>query len=241
MEEMNVIIADDDLPSSTLLGYLIELMPGYKVVGMAGNGQELLKLASKEKPNIILVDIQMPGMNGVEAAKKCKEMFPSLQVIFTTGSDEYAVEAFSLSAVDYIVKPIEKVRLYIALEKAKHLLKIQENKSVKAGSKSKLAIKSSNTSVYLFIEDILYIEKEGRKTILHTEKDRYETLESLQEIEERLPEYFYKTHRSYLVNLRKIVKIEAFGETYLASFSNLQKTAHISKLKINEVHRLLGL
>jgi two-component system, LytTR family, response regulator len=241
MEEIKVIIADDDLSSKTLLCYFIELLPEFKVVGKAANGQELIELVKKEKPDVVLVDIQMPGINGVEAAKVCKEMFPALKVIFTTGSDEFAVEAFNLSAIDYIVKPIEKIRLFIALEKAKQSLQFVEKKEARVFSKSKLAIKSNHSFLYILIEDILYIEKVGRKSIIHTENHQFETLESLQEIEERLPEFFYKTHRSYLVNLRKVVKIEAFGETYVADFARTKKVAYISKLKINEVHRAMGM
>jgi two-component system, LytTR family, response regulator len=240
MEDIKVIIADDDHSSKTLLCYFIEILSEYRVVGTAANGQELIELVKKEKPDIVLVDIHMPGINGVEAAKVCKEMIPSLKVIFTTGSDEFAVEAFNISAVDYIVKPIEKIRLFIALEKAKQSLQFEVKKEARTFSKNKLAIKSNHSFLYILIEDILYIEKVGRKSIIHIENNQFETLESLQEIEERLPEYFYKTHRSYLVNLKKIVKIEAFGETYAVDFGKPKKVAYISKLKINEVYRIMG-
>lgn len=241
MEELKVVIADDDLSSRTLLSYFIELLSEYKIVGQALNGKELIEVVMKEKPAIVLVDIQMPLLNGVEAAKICKERLPSLQVIFTTGSEDFAVEAFNISAIDYIVKPIEKVRLFIALEKAKQTLRLQARTENKPVIKNKLAIKSNQATLYLTIEDILYIEKEGRKSILHTEEDRYESLDSLQELEDRLPDFFFKTHRSYLVNLRKIIKIKSLGETYIAEFAVPEKLAYISKLKIQEVHRLMGI
>lgn len=241
MEELKVVIADDDLSSIALLSYFIELLSEYKIVGQASNGKELIEVVMKEKPAIALVDIQMPLLNGVEAAKICKERLPSLQVIFTTGSEDFAVEAFNISAIDYIVKPIEKVRLFIALEKAKQSLQFQARTENKPVIKNKLAIKYNQATLYLTIEDILYIEKEGRKSILHTEEDRYESLDSLQELEDRLPDFFYKTHRSYLVNLRKIIKIKSLGETYIAEFAVPEKLAYISKLKIQEVHRLMGI
>ena len=241
MEELKVVLADDDVSSRNLLSYIIELLPEYKIVGQASNGKELIEVVMSEKPTIVLVDIQMPLLNGVEAAKICKEKLPSLQVIFTTGSEEFAVEAFNISAIDYIVKPIEKVRLFIALEKAKQSLQLQARTETKPVIKNKLAIKYNQAILYLTIEDILYIEKEGRKSILHTEEDRYESLDSLQELEDRLPSYFFKTHRSYLVNLRKILKIKSLGETYIAEFAVPDKFAYISKLKIHEVHRLMGI
>lgn len=239
MEGIRVIVADDDQSSKILLRNFVELLSEYKVVGDAANGKELIQLVKQEKPHIVLMDIQMPGINGVEAAKLCKEWFPSLQIIFTTGSDEFAVEAFNISATDYVVKPIEMGRLFAALEKAKQSLQLNGEKD--SLTKNKLTIKSNNAFFYILIDDILYIEKVGRKSVIHTENNQYETLESLQEIEERLPSHFYKTHRSYLVNLRKIVKIESVGETYAAYFEKPDIKAFISKLKINEVHRYMGL
>lgn len=242
VEYIKVIIADDDRSSRTLLSHFIQLLSDYTVVAEASNGEEFIDLVMKEKPEIVLVDISMPVLNGIEAVKVCHEVFPSLQVIFTTGHDEFAVEAFNISATDYIVKPIERTRLFMALEKAKKSVQLQKKLALNQIRKSsnKLAIKSNNTFIYLAIDDIIYIEKEGRKTILHTSNDRFETTEALQDLEGKLPESFYKTHRSYLVNLTKIIKIESSGETYLAFFIGSEKVAHISKLKINEVHGLLG-
>lgn len=242
MDTLKVIIADDDHPSRAILAHFIQLLPEYKVVAEASNGEELIEVVLKEKPDIVLVDIRMPGLNGVDAVKACMEIIPSFQVIFTTGYDDFAVEAFNISATDYIVKPIERARLFMALEKAKNLILMENDRSASTLRKAinRLAIKSNNTYLYLPIDDILYIEKEGRKTILQTCNECFETTESLQELEEKLPNNFYKTHRSFLVNLKKIIKIEAFGETYLAYFSGTEKVAYISKLRINEVHTIMG-
>ncbi|MEQ2528348.1 LytTR family DNA-binding domain-containing protein [Bacillaceae bacterium CLA-AA-H227] len=242
MEKIRVIIADDDLSSRTILVHFTKLLPEFEVIGEAATGEELIQLVVKEKPDLALVDISMPDLNGVEASRACKEIHPNLQVIFTTGHDDFAVEAFNLSAVDYIVKPIERTRLFIALEKAKKMIGFQkkiENTTPK--SISKLAIRSNNTYLYILINDILFIEKQGRKTVIHTEYEQFETSDPLQNLMERLPENFFKTHRSYLVNLKKVVKIEASGETYLAFFYGTDKNAYISKLKINEVQELLCL
>ncbi|TDK64126.1 response regulator transcription factor [Bacillus salipaludis] len=242
MDEIKVVIADDDPSSRMLLAQFTQLLPDYIVAGEAANGNELLELVMKEKPEIVLLDIQMPDLNGVEAARACKMMAPSVHIIFTTGHEEYAVEAFNLSAVDYLVKPIERTRFFMALEKAKKSVEIVKAIEARTAKKEwkRLAIKSNQTFVYLPVEEILFIEKEGRKSVIHTVDERFVTHESLQELADRLPDYFHKTHRSYLVNLKKIVKIEALGETYSAHFANCEKTAYISKLKIHEIHRLMG-
>jgi two-component system, LytTR family, response regulator len=239
MIQYKVLVADDDPPSRQILIHFMQLLPELLVVGEAKDGKELLELAIEKKPDLILVDISMPYMNGIEAVKACKKHLPHVQIIFTTGHDEFAVTAFNIEAVDYIVKPIERTRLFIALDKAKKAIQMQKQVSSHAKG-SKLVLKSHNTFFYIPLEDILYIEKEGRKTVVHTAKERFETTEILYELESKLPDYFFKTHRSYLVNLKKINSIKASGETFLAVFSDCHKLAHISKLKINEVQELIG-
>jgi two-component system, LytTR family, response regulator len=242
MEKMKIMIADDDAYSRNLLIQLIQKLPEYEVVGEAANGEELILLFTMAKPDIVLVDINMPYVNGVEAARACKEITPYLQVIFTTGSDEYAVEAFNIAATDYIVKPVEKIRLFIALEKAKRAIQLHKSYIQLPDKKTptKLSIKANNTILYIPLMDILYLEKKGRKTMIHTANQIYETKDTLQDLQARLPDYFYKTHRSYLVNIHKIYKIVPSGETYLTHFSCSEKNAHISRLKINEVYDVIG-
>ncbi|PLR78199.1 DNA-binding response regulator [Bacillus sp. V3-13] len=236
MNQFNVAIADDDATARDILNHYIELVPDFKIIGEATDGEKLIPLVLTKKPDIIIVDIDMPGLNGLEAVKSLKELFPTLAVIFTTGHTEFAVEAFEISATDYVIKPIDTTRFFKALEKAKKLVQMQKDVStISSDSEKKLAIRTMNAHLYLPMEDILFIEKEGRKTVIYTDYDRFETNESLQELEGRLQPFFFKTHRSFLVNLKKIIKIEVMGESYSAHFSNFNKTAHISKLKINEV------
>lgn len=235
VEKIKMIIADDDSSSRLLLQHTIKLFSDFEIIAEAANGEELYQLALELRPDLLLADINMPGLSGLDAVKLCKESMPSLQVIFTTGYEEFAVEAFNMSAVDYLVKPIERTRLFVALDKAKKAIQLDRTLVMKGRQYNKLSIKSNNSFLYLHTDEILYIEKEGRKTILHTKNERHETTESLTDLEKLLPDYFYKTHRSYLVNLSRISKIEPSGETYLACFANTDKTAYISKLKINEV------
>ena len=238
MDILKIVVADDDASSRILLHHFIRFLPQYKVVGEAISGEEFVRLVLEEKPDIALVDIKMPDLDGMEAVKICKQSLPALQVIFTTGYDEFAVKAFEIAATDYIVKPIERTRLFHALEKARKLIELsrQDHLSIKTKNK-RLGIKSHNSILFLPMEDILFVEKESRKTVIHTANERYETTETLNKIENKLDDYFFKTHRSYIVNLKKIVKIEPAGETYLAHFINSHKVAYISKLKIHEVQK----
>lgn len=124
MDEINIIIADDHEPSRTIIRRFIETLEQIRIVGEAGDGEELLELVGERKPNLVLVDITMPKLNGINAIKECIKSLPQLKVIFVTGHNEYAVEAFDISAVDYIVKPIERKRLAVAIEKARAILKM---------------------------------------------------------------------------------------------------------------------
>lgn len=239
MEPICILIADDDLASREILRLFIDMIKEVQIVSEVGSGEELIEGIIKYKPDIALVDINMPGISGIDAIKMCSELSPSLQVIFTTGFNEFAVEAFNLSAVDYLVKPIERTRLVLAIERAMKSLNQLNSISSKKSMNKKISIRSQNTFVYLVVDDILFIEVEARKSVVHTLQNRFETTDSLLEFEEKLPEYFFRTHRSYLVNLRKISRIESSGETFLAYFANYKKCAHISKLKIQEVQTLL--
>ncbi|GGJ58282.1 two-component system LytT family response regulator [Anoxybacillus voinovskiensis] len=235
MKQLKIVIADDHDSSRKLLRHFVSLLPHYQVVGEAANGEELVQLIANEKPDIALVDIHMPNLDGMKAVKSCKELFPTLQVIFTTGCEDFAVEAFNVAAADYIVKPIEPPRLFSALEKARKLIQLHEQKEQKKAKR--LDIKLVNSILFLPMEEILFIEKESRKTVIHTSDEKYETNEPLSELADRLEPFFLKTHRSYIINLKKIIKIEAVGETYWARFACCDKVAYISKLKIHDVQQ----
>ncbi|MBM6618647.1 LytR/AlgR family response regulator transcription factor [Bacillus suaedaesalsae] len=238
MEKLKIVIADDESTSRILLHHFIKLLPDFEIIDEAKNGEELINTVIKVKPDIVLVDINMPGFNGLEAVKICKGLLPTLQVIFTTGYNEYAVDAFNISATDYVTKPIDRTRLSEALGKAK--INFQTLKSQHANQiDKKITIKSGQTFLYINLEDILFIEKEGRKTVIHTRNQKVESNDPLHEFENKLHTFFYKTHRSYLVNLKQVTMIEAFGESYIAHFTNSNKTAQISRLKLTNVQQLL--
>ncbi|AMX83624.1 LytTR family transcriptional regulator [Geobacillus subterraneus] len=240
MNDLKVLIADDDAVSRAILRNFIRLFPNYDVVAEAATGEELLQLVFEKQPDIVLVDIGMPGLDGIEAVKLCRQSLPDVQVIFTTGYDEFAVKAFELSAADYIVKPIERTRLFQALEKARKFIEIARHPVVSMKSDKRLEIRSKHSIVWLPLEDVLFVEKENRKTIIHTADEQYETTTPLNDIEKRLTDCFLKTHRSYIINLKKVVKIVQIGETYAAHFFGCEKVAYISKLKFHEVQQKMS-
>ncbi|WP_339147528.1 MULTISPECIES: LytTR family DNA-binding domain-containing protein [unclassified Sutcliffiella] len=240
MKPINVVIVDDNQDSLEILEFFIGELKEFIIVDTCRTGEELIDSVMKNEVDLVIADINMPGKNGMVAIKECLEFSPSLKFIFVTGYNEFAVEAFAISAVDYIVKPIEKIRLYKALERAKTQLISERVESGEKSSNKRLSVRSNSSFYYIPFEDIIFIEKSGKKCIIYTTSQAVETYENISDIFEQLDQTFYRTHRSYIVNLRMISHITPKNETYFAYFSNLEKYAHISKLKINEVQELLA-
>jgi two-component system, LytTR family, response regulator len=235
---MRVLISEDDATSRKLLKHLILLLPNYQIVGEVENGEDLIQSVMKEKPDIALVDIGLPLLSGMEAVKTCKTILPSLQVIFITGHDEYALEAFDVNAIDYIVKPIERNRLYGALERAASMAA----QSHRQGSlKKDLMIKQHNQMVFVPLDEVLFIERAERKAVIHTLHKKYEMNEALTNLESILDSRFIASHRSYLINLEALTRIETAGQNYKAYFKNYQETAKISKNKLAELQKYKSL
>ena len=230
---MRVLVAEDDAASRKLLRHFIGSLPDYKIVGEATDGEELIRMIAAEKPELLLVDINMPFVNGIEAAKACKELFPWLQVIFITGHDEYAVEAFDVKATDYLLKPIERGRLYAALERAVQMIQYHNQKQ--STPKKDLRIKQHKNMIFIPLDDIVFIERLERKSMIHTPQQIFETYEALSSLEEYLDDRFIASHRSYIINIKLLTRIEAAGQMYKAYFRDYDKPARISKNKLDKV------
>ncbi|GAB7386696.1 LytTR family DNA-binding domain-containing protein [Bacillaceae bacterium] len=238
MKTIKTIIAEDHEPSRKILTRFLEYVPDFTVVAQVTNGEDLVQAVMAEQPQLVLADIKMPLLNGVEAVKECVKIFPDLKFIFITAYDEFAVEAFRISAVDYIVKPIERNRLYQALERARKAIKANERSAEAEKPHKVLTIRFNRSIYYIPFKEILFIEKVDRRSVIHTLGKKYETYETLETLNERLDNIFYQTHRSFIVNLEHISCITASGKSYLAFFRGYQEYAQISKQKIGKVQEL---
>jgi two-component system, LytTR family, response regulator len=240
MSKYTVIVADDHENSREILIGLVSLYPDIVVIDEARDGKELIEKVIETKPNLVLVDIRMPEMNGIDAVKSCLTIHPDLVFIFITAYDEHAIEAFDISAADYIVKPVEKSRLFQALQRASEKIQTKKIYSTDVPPiKNKLPIRSGRTIYFIDCATIILIEKIGRKAFIYTTEKTYETNEPLTVLEAYLTESFYKTHRSYIVNFNYVTHITPKGETYVVYFRDCEHYAHISKLKIKEVQQYI--
>jgi two-component system, LytTR family, response regulator len=230
---MKILIAEDDLASRKVLKHYINNLPNFQIVEEVQNGEELVQAIMKVKPDIVLVDIGMPLVNGMEAVKSCRKIFPSLKVIFITGHEEYAVEAFDVNAIDYIVKPIELHRLYAALEKAVTIS--NPHKYSQRELKKDLMVKRHNSFSFIPLEEIIFIERVDRKAVIHMSERKIELNETLTSLEKVLDSRFVTSHRSFIINLEYLTRIDAVGQMYLAYFKNYNETAKISKHKLMDL------
>ncbi|EIT86270.1 two-component response regulator [Fictibacillus macauensis ZFHKF-1] len=230
MLPMRTIIADEDQDALTKLQSQLHQEKRLDVIDTARNGQELFRKITELQPELVILDIQLSDVTSKEVMQRCKELLPSLLIVIVTSEPAFAVEAFRLEAVDYIVKPLQSARLQEAVRRA--ALRLDRQPEV-------LAIKYEGSFYYVQKKDIFFIEKVGKKCFIHTMNFTYDVYENIGELYQQLGDPFYMSHRSNIINLAKVSHITPRNETYFVYFHQYKQHAHVSKLKIHEVHKRL--
>lgn len=244
---IKVLIAEDEAHNRTFLRNILEKHRDIEVIGEAADGNELLELTVRLKPQVVFVDIEMPELDGLSAVKKLVEKNEDLVVIFVTGHSDFAVEAFELSSFDYILKPFKAERVEKTLDKIRRRLEEQESDLEKLStlfkSSDKLYIKCGHELHFIDTNSIYYVEKDRKKTVIHTTGSKYETHESINDLEKRLnPVNFFRAHKCYLINLKMVEKIIPWGDnSYLVKFFNSNNDALISRSKVKMLYDLLDI
>jgi two-component system response regulator LytT len=230
-----ILIAEDERLAREELIYLLSKEPGIRLLPSATNGRELLDFFEQHGPDAVFLDIQMPEMNGIEAAQKLISRKKNLHIVFTTAYEHYAVEAFGLNAVDYLLKPYDPQRLQETLNRirkraravvtdpASDVLPVKENHKM-----NRLMIYEGNRMAVIDPESILYAVKEEKITKVYTANNQcFHTKMTLNELGNKLgTRLFFRTHRSYLVNLDRILGFEAawFKGAYHLILNNAERT-----------------
>lgn len=243
---LKVLIADDEDGMRLLLRKAVENNSGFEVVGEAADGESAVSLAEKLNPDVIFLDVEMPGLNGIECAKRIQDINPMVIIIFATGHEEYMPEAFELYAFDYLTKPFNIRRINQTLGRIASLLNQQkENVPVsplyqnKSGL-GKILIRNKDGISLVDEEDIILIQRENRNTVIYTSDGQsYVTSEGLSELEERLDKnLFLRTHKSYIINISMVYKIYPYGRwTYVAKLKNTDMDALITHDKFEEIQK----
>ena len=213
---MRAIIIDDERLARTELKKLLQEFPEVEVIDEAANAQEGIQKIESLRPDLVFLDIQMPGKTGFDMLA---ELEKSPQVIFTTAYDEYALKAFEVNALDYLLKPVEPKRLADAIQKL-HLLPVQPREQNIASENFNQSLLSEHDQVFVkdgercwFVKltDIRLFESVGNYAKVFFGTNKPLILKSLNALEERLDEkMFFRANRKHIVNLRMIEKIEPY-------------------------------
>jgi two-component system LytT family response regulator/two-component system response regulator LytT len=236
---LSAIIVDDEKLARDELAFLLKSFPQVHIAASADNGLDAVELIRKHSPDVVFLDVQMPGLDGLSVVRRLMESGSELpHFIFATAYDQYAVEAFEVNAVDYLLKPIEKDRLAVSLER---IQKRQEGHAQNAtrmeqllariqssvGPRTKLLVNAQNRMFLIDAADVIYATiQDGLITIVSTHiegQSNYRTIEELQSTLDAST--FWRVHRSYLVNINRIKEVVPwFKSSYQLRMSDKKQT-----------------
>ena len=206
---LRVLLVDDEAPARTRLKELIAdcaaLTPA-TVVGEAGSGQEALELLASVETDLVLVDIRMPQMSGIEFARHALALDAPPAIIFVTAYEEYAIQAFELRALDYLLKPVRRARLQAALERARELRPParEDLRGLENAPRRNLPVAERGRITLVPVADIVYLKAELKYVTIRTAEREYLLEESLTHLEEEFVETFVRVHRNALVAKSRI-------------------------------------
>ncbi|MDP2301984.1 MAG: LytTR family DNA-binding domain-containing protein [Ignavibacteria bacterium] len=251
---IKTLIVDDESLARERIISLLKKENDIEVVGECSDGEEALQKINSLKPDLVFLDIQMPLINGIEVIKSFNKFIP--QVIFVTAYDEYAVEAFEMNALDYLLKPFDQERFSKTLDRARQRLLANSTKEIseklnnliltfsqnKPDEKhlTKFVIKSAGKISFINVDEINYIEAEGNYLILHTSNSKNLYRDTITNISQNLnPEIFIRIHRSYIVKIENIKEMQShFNSEYIITLKDNTKIKSGRSYKA-EVERLL--
>ena len=241
---LSAIVVDDEALARDELGFLLGELGGVDVVGQAGNGLEAVETISRLRPDVVFLDIQMPGLTGFEVARRMIDADSPTHIIFVTAYDQHAIEAFEVNAVDYLLKPVDPARLELALERARkrvalergdkvggvspeQLEKIVEAVAERRNRRDRLALKVGERFLLVAADEVVYASlADDVITVVAGKHTGTSSCRTLDELQDQLdPGVFWRVHRSHLVNINKVKEIVPwFNRHYLLRMKDEKAT-----------------
>jgi two-component system, LytTR family, response regulator AlgR len=213
---MRVLIVDDEGPARARLKQIIEELDGYQFAAEAGNGEQAISLASEVQADIVLLDIRMPGLNGIETAHHLNTLESPPAIVFTTAYDEYAVEAFEARAIGYVLKPVRRSRLEAALQHASRLagstLREIAYSSGLEGGRQHICARVHDRLTLIPVENIDFFQADQKYVAVHHDGGQSLIDESLKALESEFADRFVRIHRAALVAVARIDVLEKSGD-----------------------------
>jgi len=245
--DLRTVLVDDEQLARDELSYLLGRIDGIEVVGQAGDGVEALATIKRLQPDVVFLDIQMPGLTGFEVARRMIDHQLSSHIIFVTAFDQHAIEAFEVNAVDYLLKPVDPTRLETALQRAQKritserpaadsdgvppmaadLERIVQLVTERQSRRERLAIKVGDRFLLVQAEEILFASLADEAiTVVTSQYAGTSNYRTLDELQARLdPTVFWRVHRSHLVNINKIKEIVPwFSRNYILRMKDEKAT-----------------
>jgi two-component system response regulator LytT len=247
---VSTLVVDDEELAREELTYLLKSFPEIELVQTASNGLEALKVIEEAEPELVFLDVQMPGLDGMGLIAKLREKGgPIPHFILTTAFDQYAVEAFRLQAFDYLLKPIEKERLAESVDRVKRVLdeKPPQEKALEApkpiAQRTKLLVKANNRNLIVDAQDLIYATiDEGTITVVTAHFEGQSNYRTIEELQSNLdPALFWRVHRSFLVNINKIREvIPWFKSSFQLKMDDKKQTEiPVSRIQTRRLRALL--
>lgn len=230
-----VIIIDDELPAIDELRFNIEKNKNFSIIGEYTDPKEGLMNIIQHKPDVVFLDIHMPEIKGDTIAEMLNTMEHSPYIVFVTAYDEYAVKAFEVNAMDYILKPIEEKRF-------NKILKRIEDAMTKKTSSSKIPLWKGDKIVLLDLSEVLFITSNERELEIYTKQGVFYKKDTLQNFQELLTDHFFKSHRNFIINIDEIDEIIPwFNNNYVVKYKNYDHEIPVSRRNTKDFKDLLKL
>ena len=264
---MNTVIVDDERPARDELAFLLKGLPEINVVAQGKNGLEAVALIKEHNPDLVFLDVQMPGLDGFGVIQRLVERkLPIPQIVFATAYDQYAVQAFEVNAVDYVLKPFDKSRIAQAVQRAKKMVEANTSPvqrletlvgQIGAGlpamageikrrsAPAKLLVKSQERMILIDAYDMIYASiQDGTITIYSREIEGVSNYRTVEELMGALDEdTFWRPHRSYLVNIKHIKEVVPwFKSSFMLKMSDRRASEiPVSRTQTKRLRELLKL
>ncbi|MEL3973531.1 LytTR family DNA-binding domain-containing protein [Rossellomorea oryzaecorticis] len=240
---MKVAIIDDEPYSREEMKHLLSEYPWVEIVGEASSAETAMELILTQDPQVLFLDIEMPGMSGVDLAEALQKMKQKPEIVFATAYPDYALKAFRVEAVDYLVKPFDEEQLSQTMDRLKKLLLTDLGEQKDTKKMGKLSVQDEDKIIFIEPGNILYIFREERETYICTEKKKYTCKLPIKELEAKLATHpFFRVHKSYLVQLPYVEELIPWGNgVYQLKVHGVKEKIPVSRNYVKELRERLEL
>ena len=237
--ELKAISVDDEAPARSELRYLLEQTEQAEVVAEAASVREAIEKLKEYPCDVMFMDINMPEASGLQLAEALQRLKFPPAVVFVTAYSEFAIEAFKVNAIDYLVKPVETDRLIQACSRVREHVSLH----AKVQRLERIPVEKAGKKILIGIGSIRYVMARDDYAYLQTDTDRYFSTVSLAQLEKRLDGHgFFRVHRGYLVNLSLVSEVESVpGGTLLLSLDGCEEKIPVSRRRVSALKKALGL